>query len=267
MTVRTVELHLSRAYGKLGIGSRESLGKLGRASSRRTRSDVAETVELSVRKVREPRMSRSRGTRFALRGEPQGLPLAEADGMTTTLITPDQHSTTTTVLARGAAYGAAAWALGFAGLNLYLQLVGIDDAQIQQNWAAFTTINLGVIALKVFGAVVALATVHRWGRSIPAWLVSVCAWGAGAMLLLYAGYGLVGLAATGELLGWVLAGGTWRLPALVYLGFFAVGGGLFAVAARIHQRRSTVRRVWALLGALGAPLLLGLVLVCTSLVF
>ncbi len=183
--------------------------------------------------------------------------------MTTTTTT--RSSPITTVPARGAAYGAAVWALAFAGVNLYLQAVGIDGLEV--GWTAFTVVNLGVVALKVFGAAVALATVHRWGRRLPPPLVSVGAWGAAAVLLLYTGYGLVATAAAGELLSWLLAGGTFWMPTLAYLGFFAVGGGLFAAAARQHQRRDGVRGAWALAGALGAPLLLGVVLLGASLVF
>jgi hypothetical protein len=65
--------------------------------------------------------------------------------------------------ARVVAYGAAAWALGFAGVNIYLQIVGIDSEQIQRNWTAFTIANLGVVVLKLVGAAVALATVQAAG--------------------------------------------------------------------------------------------------------
>jgi len=184
--------------------------------------------------------------------------------VTTTSITTDPGPTTT-LAARVAAYGAAAWALAFAGVNLYLQAVGIDG--LRSHWTAFTVVNLGVVALKVFGAAVAVGTVHRGGRRVPHHLVSVGAWGAAATLLLYTGYGLVATVVSGELFTWILAGGTFGMPVLAYLSFFAVGGGLFAVAARQHQRRLGARRIWAVVGALGAPLLLGAVLFGASLVF
>jgi len=63
----------------------------------------------------------------------------------TTLSTSDRLPTTVPAGVRRAAYGAATWALGFAAVNLYLQIVGIDDPQIQQNWVEFTAINLGVV--------------------------------------------------------------------------------------------------------------------------
>lgn len=184
----------------------------------------------------------------------------------TTLSISERLPTTSSSAARWAAYGAATWALGFAAVNLYLQIVGIDSAQLQQNWSAFTALNMGVVVLKVFGAAVAIATVARWGRAVPAWLVSVFAWGAAAVLLLYAGYGLVGFAAAGELLGWILAGGTFLVPTLAYLGFFALPGVLFAAIAMHHQRRTATSPVWVAAGLLGAPLLLGTVVLATSLV-
>lgn len=185
----------------------------------------------------------------------------------TTLSTANRLPATSFTAAGWAACGAATWALGFAAVNIYLQIVGIDDPQIQQNWAAFTAVNLGVVVLKAFGAAVALATVQRWGRALPAWLVSVCAWGAAGMLLLYAGYGLVAVAAAGELLGWTLSGGTFLVPILAYLGFFALGGVLFAVVARHHQHRTATSPVWAVAGLLGAPLVLGAVMLSASLAF
>ena len=166
-----------------------------------------------------------------------------------------------------AAYGAATWAVAFAGVNIYLQIVGIDSAQIERHWATFTAINLSVVVLKAFGAAAALATVQRWGRAISTRVVSVCMWGAAAMLLLYAGFGLLAVAIAGDLLGWTLAGGTFYMPILAYLGFFVVGGTLFAVAAGQYQHRTGAPLRWVVLGALGAPLLLGAVLLGTSAVF
>ena len=187
--------------------------------------------------------------------------------MTTLLSTSDRLPTTVPAGARWAAYAAATWALGFAAVNLYLQIVGIDDPQIQQNWVEFTVINLGVVGLKAFGAAVALATVQRWGRAVPAWLVSTCAWGAAGTLLLYAAAGLAFTAAQGALLDWSLAGGTFLVPNLAYLGFFALPGVLFTVAARHHQRQTATSPVWAAVGLLGAPLVPGTVILASTLVF
>jgi hypothetical protein len=181
--------------------------------------------------------------------------------------TSDQPLARVPVSARVAAYGAAAWAVGFAGVNIYLQIVGIDSGQIQRNWTAFTIANLGVVVLKLVGAAVALATVQPWGRRLPAPLLTVSAWGAAGVLLLYAIAGLLSAVAAGALTTSVLAGGTFRVPAWAYLGFFALGGLLFAVTAWQHQQRTVTLWPWMVVGLLGAPLLLGAVLFGSSLVF
>ena len=105
------------------------------------------------------------------------------------------------------------------------------------------------------------------GRAVPAWLVSACAWVAAGALLLYAAAGLVFTAAQGALLDWSLAGGTFLVPNLAYLGFFALPGVLFAVVARHHQRRTATSPVWAAVGLLGAPLVPGTVVLAATLVF
>lgn len=155
-----------------------------------------------------------------------------------------------------AAAGAAIWAVGFALVNLYLQVTGIDDARLQANWTQFTVLNLSVAALKVFGAGVALATVTGWGHRLPAVLVSITAWGAAATLLLYSLYGAVAVTWQGMWTARMTAGGTFEVPVLGYLLFFLVPGILFALAAADHQRRTGTSRVTVLLGALGAPLIL-----------
>jgi hypothetical protein len=97
--------------------------------------------------------------------------------------------------------------------------------------------------------------------------VSVCAWGAAGALLLYAAAGLAFVAAQGALLDWSMAGGTFLVPNLAYLGFFPLPGVLFAVAARHHQRRTATSPAWAPVGLLGAPLVSGAVLLASTLVF
>lgn len=169
--------------------------------------------------------------------------------------------------AQVAAYGAAVWAVGFAGVNIYLQIVGIDSGQIQRNWTAFTIANLGVVMLKLLGAAAAVATVQTRGRRVPAPLLAIVAWGAAGMLLLYATIGLLSAVLTGALTTTVLAGGTFRVPAWVYLGFFALGGVLFAATAWRHQQRTATSWLYTLVGLLGAPLLLGAVLFGSSVVF
>jgi len=155
--------------------------------------------------------------------------------------------------------GALVWALGFATVNIYLQFAFPSDVRVQLSWPEFTAVNLSVAALKVLGAVVALATVTRWGRRLPDALVSTAAWGAAAMLLIYSGYGAVLLTVQGGWAQTLNAGGTFTVPAWGYMLFFLVPGVLFALAAADHQRRTGTRFTTVLLGALGAPLVLAAV--------
>jgi hypothetical protein len=77
----------------------------------------------------------------------------------------------------------------------------------------------------------------------------------------------VSAVAASDLTAWVLAGETFRVPALVYLGLFVLGGVLFAVTAWRHQQRTTTSWLWTLVGLLATPPLLGAVLYGSSLVF
>jgi hypothetical protein len=163
---------------------------------------------------------------------------------------------------RWSAFGAASWAVAFAAVNVYLQLGGVDgDNPLREVWSAMTVMNLSVIALKAAGAALALAAVSQWGRRLPTWLVTAGMWGAGGLLLLYAGVNAGALIADGALTSALpLVGGEFAVPGWSYAAFFAVPGVLFAAVARDHQRRSGTASRWMLLGLLGAPALLAMVL-------
>lgn len=196
---------------------------------------------------------------------------------TMTTITHDTHPSTTDAprptsapptwppparWARWSAYAVAAWALAFAGVNLYLQFGGLSaDNPLRDAFGAMTVMNLLVAVLKVAGAAFAVATVQRWGRRAPRWLLTAAMWTAGGLLLLYAGMNLGMLVATGQVTAALpLAGGQFVVPGWAYAAFFGVPGLLYAAAGRDYQRRSRTDARWALLGLLGAPVMLGTVL-------
>ena len=164
--------------------------------------------------------------------------------------------------ARWSAYAVATWAVAFAGVNVWLLFGGVAaDSPLREVWGAMTVMNLLVIALKGVGAATALASVQPWGERLPRWLLTGSMWGAAGLLLLYAGLNFGVMIADGQLTAMTaLAGGEFIVPAWAYATFFAVPGILFAAAGRDHQRRSGTSRRWAILGLLGAPLLLGAVL-------
>jgi len=185
----------------------------------------------------------------------------------TTLVTSDRLPTTPSAGARWAAYAAAAWALGFAAVNLYLQIVGIDDPQIQQNWVGCTAINLGVVGLKGLrrgSRARDRAAMEPGGAGVAAVHLHVGRGGHAAALHRRR----VGLR-RGERRAARLVAGQRHIPGAQpgLPGFFALPGVLFTVAARHHQRRTATSPMWAAVGLLGAPLVPGIVILAFTLAF
>jgi hypothetical protein len=141
---------------------------------------------------------------------------------------------------RWPAYAAAAWALLFAALSFYWAAggrLGVDTLArpIRERATArdpdFMRIVWATGVLKVVAALLALALVHPWGRSIPRRMLLVAGWAAGAVLVLYGGMGMVGagLAELGvteasdpETVRWYL---------FLWEPVWLVGGALFLLAA------------------------------------
>ncbi|WP_134741045.1 hypothetical protein [Nocardioides sp. 503] len=115
----------------------------------------------------------------------------------------------------------------------------------------------GATVLRVLTILVALAAVQRWGRRIPARLLSMALWGCAAAQLVYPAAEAVVKSAvlTGLLdapdrgLGNMSAVG-WFNFAAVWL-IFGIPGLLFALAARDHDRRRRVSWVWPAAGLAG----------------
>ncbi|MCT2582197.1 hypothetical protein [Actinophytocola gossypii] len=150
--------------------------------------------------------------------------------------------------------------LGFALVNVVFEVTGhFDRGRYAEYSSAFSVLNWLVVVLKVAGAAVALLSVARRPWPVPAAVVTVSLWGAFATL---AGYALgsvaeaVGMAVglTGTVDGIDLAG-------IVYVLFFLLVAAGFGVLAVSYSRRHGTRRRLAVLGVLGGPVLLGLVLV------
>ena len=147
-----------------------------------------------------------------------------------------------------AAYTACAWAVAFAAFSLYyaaggrvgadLQAIAIREAAEEGDLTAVLWVTA---ALKVVAALLALALVQRWGRSIPRRILGMTAWGAGALIGLY---GALGLAQAG-----LWAGGVHDVPANVgeraarwkffFDAYWLLGGVLFLLAARRFDRQTS----------------------------
>lgn len=125
--------------------------------------------------------------------------------------------------------------------------------------SAFTVMNWLVTVLKVIGAVVALLSIATPSRRIPASAVTVLVWGAFATLTVYA------LGSVAQAIG-MAAGLTGSVDeidraGIAYVMFFLLTAAGFGVLAISYSRRHRMRTRLAILGVLGAPLVLGLVLV------
>jgi hypothetical protein len=113
------------------------------------------------------------------------------------------------------------------------------------------------IALRIVTIMLALASVQRWGRRIPSWIVLAGLWGAAAVQLVYpiAETVVKGLILTGlrqpidkgisnmTAEGWFNFAATWTI--------WGIPGVLFVLAALSYRARSTVRAPWIVLGMLG----------------
>ena len=132
-------------------------------------------------------------------------------------------------------YAACAWAFLFAIAHFYWALGGCAgfpveacEAGLSNPWFLAYDLIAGVLC--VLGAVIALALVRPWGRTITRWTLLVLAWAGGVMLLLRGGVGLVQdvLIVAGPGNGWY--------PTMLYDPWFLVGGVLFCAAAHLSDR-------------------------------
>lgn len=149
---------------------------------------------------------------------------------------------------------------GFAAVNvafvLGLPLSGDGYARLVAGHSSgFDVMNWLVVVLKVIGAAVAVASVTGRPRVRPG-VLGVAVWGAFATLAVYVLGSLV------EAAGFVLGGHTDRIdPASVgYVVFFLLFAAGFGVLAVSYARRHRLGPRHVLLGLLGAPAVLGLVL-------
>lgn len=150
------------------------------------------------------------------------------------------------------------WCLAFAAVNVGFEVTGRFDVEHAEYAAGLSVLDWFVAALKVMGAGIALASVRRpsW---LPAPVLTVALWGAYSTLALYVMGSLV--EAVGMVTG--LAGSVDQITrgSVVYVAFFLVAAVGFGLLAVTHQRREHPATRLVALGIVGAPVLLGLILV------
>jgi hypothetical protein len=165
-----------------------------------------------------------------------------------------------------AAYLTAAWCLGFAAVSAWQLVAGDEAASALPGYESGLTVMIAlVLVLKLLGALVALAAVAPPRRWLPTNLLASALWGVFGLLALYSAGNLVITVVTVSGLvepsaAWTAAGGV-TVRAVLYVLFFLVGAAAFGVlAVSFHRRWSAPLRV-VLVGLVGAPLALSVLLV------
>jgi hypothetical protein len=149
--------------------------------------------------------------------------------------------------------------IGFAVVNIVFELTDrFADGPYAEYSAGLTVMNWLVTGLKVVGAAVALLSVARRPRFVPPVLLGVLLWGAFAMLAVYAVGSLVqvigmasGLRGSADQIG----------PAgVAYVLFFLLMAAGYGVLAISYSQRFGLGKGVVVLGVLGAPVALGVIL-------
>ncbi len=148
----------------------------------------------------------------------------------------------------------AAWCLGFAAVNVALQITGrFASGPYAELAAGLAVMDWIVVGLKLLGAAVAILSVTA--RASTA-VRTVLIWGAFALLGIYSAGNVV------ELIAMMLAdAGAIEPRSLTYIGFFLVGAAGYGALAASYSARTRAKPIHAVLGVLGAPVMLGMLLV------
>jgi hypothetical protein len=154
----------------------------------------------------------------------------------------------------------AAWCIGFAVVNIALEGTNhLADGRYARYAAAFTVMNWLVVGLKLLGTGVALLSVTRGRPPVSVRLLGVGVWGVFATLAVYVLGSMV--QAVGMASG--LTGSANQIDAtdIAYLIFFLTAAGGWGILAISYSTRHALRWGVAALGVLGAPVMLGFLLV------
>jgi len=153
----------------------------------------------------------------------------------------------------------AAWCLGFAAVNVAFEATGhFLDGPHAEYATGLSVMDWIVSCLKVVGAAVALLSVSQRRIPISSRRLAELIWGAAALLGLYCTGSI--LEAIAMLTG--LGGNPDQLNprSVAYLVFFLFAAAGYGVLAVSFSRRSPTGRREALVGMLGGPSLLAILL-------
>lgn len=150
--------------------------------------------------------------------------------------------------------------VGFAAVNVYFEMTDhFADGPHAEYVSGLAVMNWLVTGLKVAGAALALLSIAEHPRFLSPALLGVSLWGAFAMLGVYA------LGSVAQAIGMAsgVAGNADQidLAGVGYVTFFLLLAAGYGVLAISYSRRVGLRRGVAVLGVIGAPVLLGVILV------
>ncbi|MEU6988993.1 hypothetical protein ABZ946_37345 [Streptomyces sp. NPDC046324] len=153
----------------------------------------------------------------------------------------------------------------FAVVNIVFEITDhFADGRYADYAAAFTVMNWLVVFLKVIGAAVAWLSVTRRQHPLSKPVLAMLLWGAFATLAVYT------IGSVAEAIGIIFEltdnGDHIDLAATAYLVFFLLVAVGYGILAGSYSRRHHLSRRPAILGILGAPVVLGLVLVAVPMV-
>lgn len=150
--------------------------------------------------------------------------------------------------------------VGFAAVNVVYELTGrVDDGQYAEYAAGFAVMNWLVVGLKLLGAVVALSSVADHPRRPSPPVLTALVWGAFATLGFYA----LGSVAQAISMATGVSGSRDQIDVagVLYVVFFTSAAVCYGVLAVSYSHRHRVGRTPAVVGVVGAPALLFLLLV------
>jgi hypothetical protein len=153
----------------------------------------------------------------------------------------------------------ALWCLGFAAVNVTFEITGHFAGGAYGHYASgISVVDWLAAGLKVLGAVVALLSVAQRPRLASSDLVTVLVWAAFTTLGVY----VLGAVAEAVGMGLGLIGGASQIDtrSVAYVLFFLVAAAGYGVLATSYSRRHPQRKGLVILGVLGAPVVLGLLL-------
>src|SRR3954447_11843706 len=154
----------------------------------------------------------------------------------------------------------ALWCAGFAAISIWFELTDyFSTGQYAQYTAGFSVVNWVVTAIKVVGVTVALLAIARRPRLLAPNLVGTLLWGAFTTITIY----VLGSVMQAALMLTGVAGDADQIDAasVAYVLLFTLAAAGFGILAVSYGRRARLGKREMLLGAVGAPILLGGVLV------